>query len=98
MRRFYRGQKLSAIHSYPQGMGQRSDTRPGAPVQDLEPGLEDPRRQPDAADAARVIGGSTVWTEVLRQVGRVATSDTSVIITGESGTGKEVIARLVHQR
>ena len=33
------------------------------------------------------------WKEALLQVGRVASSDTTVLITGESGTGKEVISR-----
>ncbi len=45
----------------------------------------------------RVIGVSPSWREVLLQIGRVASSETTVLVTGESGTGKEIVARLVHQ-
>jgi DNA-binding NtrC family response regulator len=34
---------------------------------------------------------------VLEMIGRVAPSDSPVLITGESGTGKEVLARYVHE-
>ncbi len=43
-----------------------------------------------------VVGGSPAWRDVLFHVGRVASSDTTVLVTGESGTGKEVVARLIH--
>ena len=35
---------------------------------------------------------------MLRQVARVALSDSTVLILGETGTGKELIARAVHKR
>ncbi|MDH4162721.1 MAG: sigma-54 dependent transcriptional regulator [Nitrospirota bacterium] len=43
-----------------------------------------------------VIGSSEKFQAVLDVAGRVAGSDTTVLITGESGTGKEVIARGIH--
>jgi two-component system NtrC family response regulator len=43
-----------------------------------------------------VVGASPAWRNVLFHVGRVASSDTTVLVTGESGTGKEVVARLIH--
>jgi len=45
-----------------------------------------------------VIGQSPPMREVLDLVARVATTDTTVLVTGESGTGKELIARAIHQR
>ena len=34
---------------------------------------------------------------VFKDIGRVAASDTTVLIRGESGTGKELVARAIHQ-
>jgi Nif-specific regulatory protein len=43
-----------------------------------------------------MIGESSRIREVLRTVGKVAHSDTTVLIRGESGTGKELVARAIH--
>ena len=48
------------------------------------------------ADKQEVVGHSSVFTDMLDKVTKVAGTDASVLLLGESGTGKELIARLVH--
>ncbi|NQZ01688.1 MAG: sigma-54-dependent Fis family transcriptional regulator [Bdellovibrionales bacterium] len=43
-----------------------------------------------------IIGKSEEINRVLDLVGRVADSDSNVLVTGESGTGKELIAKAIH--
>ena len=45
-----------------------------------------------------IVGSSEALREVLRQVNKVAHSDSTVLILGETGTGKELIARAIHRR
>ena len=44
-----------------------------------------------------IVTASRAMEKVLDLVGKVAASDSAVLITGESGTGKELIARAVHR-
>jgi DNA-binding NtrC family response regulator len=48
--------------------------------------------------ANQMIGSSRAMLEVFKAVGRVAQTDTTVLILGESGTGKELVARAIHIR
>jgi DNA-binding NtrC family response regulator len=45
-----------------------------------------------------VLGRSDTFIAVMKQVGRVATTNLPVLLTGESGTGKEVVASSLHSR
>ena len=45
-----------------------------------------------------IVGSSEALRRVLRQVDKVASSDSTVLVLGETGTGKELIARAIHKR
>jgi DNA-binding NtrC family response regulator len=46
--------------------------------------------------AGRLIGSSSRMLEVFKMIGKVAETDTTVLICGESGTGKELVAEAIH--
>lgn len=48
-------------------------------------------------DFQAIVGESEPMLRILETVGRVASTDASVLILGESGTGKELIAEAIHQ-
>jgi two-component system, NtrC family, response regulator AtoC len=58
------------------------------------------RLRREVADARRfhgLIGESPPMKRLYDLIGRVADSESSVLITGETGTGKELVARALHQ-
>ncbi len=57
--------------------------------------LEGGRRE--QARFGELLGDSPVMQDLYDQLERIASSDTSVLITGESGTGKELVARSIHE-
>ena len=55
-------------------------------------------RHGEESDFGGLIGTSEQIRKLRALLGRVAQSDSSVLVTGESGTGKEVVARAIHER
>ncbi len=52
---------------------------------------------PEAASSEALVGRSKAMQEVYKAIGRVASTDATVLIRGESGTGKELVARAIYQ-
>src|ERR1039457_4663277 len=44
-----------------------------------------------------LVGHSTLITELVSRITRIATTDFTVLIEGESGAGKELVAREIHR-
>jgi DNA-binding NtrC family response regulator len=51
---------------------------------------------PHPAGSGRLIGISGPMLDVFIMIGRVAETDSTVLICGESGTGKELVAEAIH--
>ena len=51
----------------------------------------------DAGIEHSMVGESPRMRQVYQFIGKVAATDSSVLILGESGTGKELVARAIHQ-
>ena len=51
----------------------------------------------EALASKEIIGQSPALRLVLEQIGRVASTDATVLILGESGTGKELVASAIHE-
>ena len=50
-----------------------------------------------AGNVDDIIGSAPAMQEVFRAIGRLSSSNLTVLITGESGTGKELVARALHR-
>jgi DNA-binding NtrC family response regulator len=50
-----------------------------------------------AATSGKLVGSSGPMLDVFILVGKVAATDSTVLICGESGTGKELVAQAIHQ-
>jgi transcriptional regulator with GAF, ATPase, and Fis domain len=66
-----------------------------ANIRHLE-GLRDENLRIEAALSHEMVGESPRMREVYRFLGRVAPTDSTVLLRGESGTGKELAARALH--
>jgi DNA-binding NtrC family response regulator len=52
---------------------------------------------PDKINREAIIGRSVPMQDVYKAIGRVASTDATVLIRGDSGTGKELVARAIYQ-
>lgn len=52
---------------------------------------------PEKTDRDAIVGRSDAMQQVFKMVGRVASTDATVLIRGETGTGKELVARAIYQ-
>ncbi len=59
---------------------------------------EELRRWQEQVDASDWSGTSEAAKEIARQIDRMATTSSSVLITGCTGVGKEVVARSLHAK
>ncbi|MBA3029759.1 MAG: sigma-54-dependent Fis family transcriptional regulator [Desulfobacteraceae bacterium] len=53
--------------------------------------------EPDKASREAIIGRSQPMQETYKSIGRVSSTEATVLIRGESGTGKELTARAIYQ-
>ena len=58
--------------------------------------LPAPERDEGERQFDQIVGSSPALESVLREVERVAPTDSTVLVVGETGTGKELIARAIH--
>ena len=49
------------------------------------------------SETRKIIGKSRLMIDVVKKVGRIAHSDSDVLIYGETGTGKDLIAQAIHK-
>jgi DNA-binding NtrC family response regulator len=45
---------------------------------------------------SKIIGNSIQIQEVIKFIGKIADTDSTILVTGESGTGKELVAKTIH--
>jgi transcriptional regulator with GAF, ATPase, and Fis domain len=64
-----------------------------------DPKQSEERLKPEkGAMCDEIVGSSGALQKVLSLVSKVASTDTTVLVTGETGTGKELIARAIHRQ
>ena len=59
-------------------------------------GMDQLSARQDDEEVTPIIGRSAAMQDVYRVMGRLTTTDLTVLISGESGTGKELVAKALH--
>lgn len=59
--------------------------------------LEAYRSQESAAAESEMVGSAPAMQALYKMIGKVAPTDSTVLIHGETGTGKELVARAIHR-
>jgi two-component system, NtrC family, nitrogen regulation response regulator GlnG len=54
-------------------------------------------KKTESISQMEIIGSAPAMQEVFRAIGRLSSSNLTVLITGESGTGKELVAMALHR-
>lgn len=54
-------------------------------------------KKAESTNPMEIIGSAPAMQEVFRAIGRLSSSNLTVLITGESGTGKELVAVALHR-
>ena len=54
-------------------------------------------KKTESTNPMEIIGSAPAMQEVFRAIGRLSSSNLTVLITGESGTGKELVAMALHR-
>ncbi|MEI9939210.1 MAG: sigma 54-interacting transcriptional regulator [Pseudomonadota bacterium] len=52
----------------------------------------------DQHNFEQLIGNSTPWQRLVKEIEAIAASESTVLVVGETGTGKELVARALHAR
>ena len=52
---------------------------------------------PEKASPEAIIGRSAPMQDLYKMIGRISSTDATVLIRGETGTGKELVARAIYQ-
>lgn len=55
------------------------------------------KANPFSGNKTEMVGNSTAVKKLRKQVERIASSPSSILVRGESGSGKEVVARMIHE-
>jgi transcriptional regulator with GAF, ATPase, and Fis domain len=60
--------------------------------------MSEPVEMGDTASArTAIVGKSRIMQAIYKEIGRIAATPVTVLISGETGTGKELIARAIYQ-